>query len=67
MAIYRTCCHRVSVVLSTVVLVLAASPLLLAQSPMGTGRVKFGDRVHRPHRTKPRPGRHCHRRTHFHV
>ena len=33
MAIYRTCCHRVSSVLSTVVLVLASSPLLFAQSP----------------------------------
>ena len=33
MAIYRTCCHRVSVVLSTVVFVMASSLLLFAQSP----------------------------------
>ena len=33
MAICRTCCHRVSAVLWTVVLVLASSPLLFAQSP----------------------------------
>jgi hypothetical protein len=33
MAIYRTSCHRVSVVLSTVVLVLASSPLFLSQIP----------------------------------
>src|SRR4030081_578804 len=33
MAIYRTCCHRVSVALSTVVIVIASSPLLFAQSP----------------------------------
>ena len=33
MASYRTFCHRVSVVLSTVVFVMASSSLLFAQSP----------------------------------
>src|ERR1700730_3821133 len=33
MAIYRTSYHRVSVILSTMVLVLLSSPMLLAQSP----------------------------------
>ena len=33
MAIYRTCCHRVSAVVATVVLVMTSSSLLFAQSP----------------------------------
>ena len=33
MTISRTCCHRVSTVLSVFALVLVSSPLLLAQSP----------------------------------
>ena len=33
MTISRTCCHRVSTVLSTIALVLVSSPLLFAQSP----------------------------------
>jgi type IV secretory pathway VirB2 component (pilin) len=33
MATYRTCCHRVSVTVSTLALMLASSPLLHAQSP----------------------------------
>jgi len=33
MATYRTCRHRVSAVLSTILLVLVSSPMLLAQSP----------------------------------
>ena len=33
MTISRTCCHRVSTVLSAIALVLVSSPLLLAQSP----------------------------------
>jgi type IV secretory pathway VirB2 component (pilin) len=33
MTISRTCCHRVSTVLSTIALVLVPSPLLFAQSP----------------------------------
>ena len=33
MVTYRTCCHRVSAALSTIVLVLASPSLLFAQSP----------------------------------
>ena len=33
MVIYRTCCHRVSSVLTTVLILLASSPMVFAQGP----------------------------------